>query len=610
MIAFMIFVAVMILQATNARSSYDVEGCFSEFHSIVQKNMLNENSNVACQGFCRGQGLALAATHNGDICQCGITFPAYKNVTDDKCNSQCVTYLKCYSVQECCGGVDSYTVSMVGDIDTTLQVLKRVSSAYLNNNNYRYAMEGHMKNNSRPKQFPPDRHLVDWNAAPNNFNKEGWAQCGANEYMTGIKIGDSGNTGSISFIDAAECSFAYGHISPNRDSITYDQDWNGNPPYNINHPGWAKCKPGYFMHGMKRTSGNQLHNIESARCSKLAAGTGRFRCEVIDVTFDKPGTSSCPDVSFLAGLYRSECDYLHCIEKFFCCEMSGNTYSWDSWVHNPKLNVLVTKADGQLQSCSMRANDTTVLTDSYECHDITTADNMLELEAMKFEIQDETPLNTAQPEPIPGVDPVQCIASPEPYSCNKEFDTAITQSSTFTIGSGFSTSVGISTGVEIDAEFMGSGTKTNFQKEVSSSASFNCESSRTRETSTTDKTSVTVMVPANKQVMMNLMRTTVDVQYRWKGDFKAVGVYNIIWDNGYVYLQDITTAITGDKLNIYGFGTWDYPDTDVIEVLVTDESGNKVVEGCDRPVQQAGETPTPNNCTFDVNTKSEMKEEL
>merc|ERR1719295_1672056 len=132
-----------------------------------------------------------------------------------------------------------------------------------------------------------------------------------------------------------------------------------------------------------------------------------------------------------------------------------------SWMDNPILNVLVAEADGQLQSCSMRAKDTTVLTDSYECHDITTADNMLELEAMKFEIQDETPLNTAQPEPIPGVDPVQCIASPEPYSCNKEFDTAITQSSTFTIGSGFSTSVGISTGVEIDAEFMGSGMITS-----------------------------------------------------------------------------------------------------------------------------------------------------
>ena len=41
----------------------------------------------------------------------------------------------------------------------------------------------------------------------------------------------------------------------------------------------------------------------------------------MSVSLDNKGWSACPEWSYVASVYRSDCDLLHCIEKFRCCRM-------------------------------------------------------------------------------------------------------------------------------------------------------------------------------------------------------------------------------------------------------------------------------------------------
>jgi len=614
-----VIVAVVILQATNGEAEltstpYDVEGCYSEFKLLVTKDMGHENSNFACQKVCRDQGFALAATHDGTSCQCGDIYPTGKEVSDAKCNSPCVTYQDCNSAQECCGGVDSYTVSMVGDIDTTKQVLRRISNEWLNNDGYRTSLMDFLEENCPNEYVTPARSLVDWNTAPNDFNRAGLAACGENEFITGLDRstdpGDQHTTyfGGLHRIERAQCSLSMELTTP--ETECYDQDWNLESPYDMNtDPSWGACKDGYYLSGLYRSDCDNLHCIEWARCCK-PHNSAWGECKVKDVwdELDNSGTTSCDDNYFLIGLWR-DCDYVGCIEKFHCCKMDLTT-STNAWKDDPNFNILTVATDGTLQNCSMRAKDTSASSDSYECQSAANADNKLFLDAKKFEILNQTPLNVAQPEPIPGVDPVTCAVYADINStCTKTFDTTITTSSTFTIGAGFESSVSISNSVEVDAGFMGSGMKTTFQAQVSASTSFNCERSSTTETSTTDSTSVTVSVPEGAKVEIDMKRSTQNLQYKWKGYFEAVGPYYARWLNGCEYLQDISTVLTGDDLLIYAFGSWEYPGTDTLNVIVTDQYGE--VSSCVNAVNHINDTTNSCNANANACSKSEeTKEEL
>jgi len=612
-------VLVVILQAKNGAaqdtstyaSSYEVEGCYSEFIHLLENDMGDDNSNVLCQDVCRGQGFALAATYNGHICECGNIYPTGKEVGDDKCNSKCVSYMECSSVQECCGGADSYTVSMVGDVDIALQVLRRMSNVWVNNEGYRTNMINHMKDNSDVSA--PKRYLKDWNGGDSNFNEAGWSTCGVNEYMTGLdRAAYDKNDDGIYRLEAAQCSLADIKVGYPSNSVCREQDWNGNP--NFNEMGWSRCHTGYFLHGLERSSSEHwLHNIETASCCKPPNAQEKWGdCYEKDVTtaFNDKGTQSCDNNYFLAGLYRDSCHELYCLQRFLCCKMAGPIDDSNSWMENPYFTINTQTADGNLERCSMRAMDITASSDSYKCQDVSN-ENMLDLQATSFEIQDETPLNTEEPSPIPGLLPAVCLPSSGTYQCKKDLTTSITQSSTLTIGTGFQLGVEIGASVEVTSKFFGTGITSSFQSAVSSSTSFNVEGSKTTETTTSESTTVTVEVPPQTQVTINMLRATVNMEYRWKGIFEVIGKYFAVWDNEYEYMQDITTVLTGDDLNTLSFGLWSYPATDVVEVVVTDQYGNEA-EGCESPVGGDGGT---NDCTMDAPRKlasksKDIKEEL
>jgi hypothetical protein len=206
---------------------------------------------------------------------------------------------------------------------------------------------------------------------------------------------------------------------------------------------------------------------------------------------------------------------------------------------------------------------------------------MLALNAVKFNIEDKTPLNVAKPKPIKGFIPVICSAHKTSYRCAKWLTTAVTTSSTLTIGAGLSLGVKVGAAVEVSAGLFGAGTKTTFSAEVSATTSFDVGSSKTKTYTTTDKTDIAIQVPEDTEITINLMRTVQDLEYKWKAIFELLGKYSAKWKNDQEVFQDVTTVLSGSKREMYAFGSWKYPGIDVLRVIITDKYGKEKSSGCE-----------------------------
>ena len=229
------------------------------------------------------------------------------------------------------------------------------------------------------------------------------------------------------------------------------------------------------MIGMYSSNGRQrLGNIEKGRCCRPKSQTDLHYCYVQDVSssFDHRGWSKCKSGFYIRGLWRNDCDRLGCIEKFFCCQMGE--YNGNSWVEKPDLSIKVKDASGQFKHCSMNAMDKSASSDTYQCKSLSDHTIMLSMNALRFDIEDKSPLT----EPIKGFCPVICSAHSAPYKYTKALTTAISTSSSLTIGAGFSLAVKVGASVQVSAGFGGSGTETTFTKEISASSSFTVESNR------------------------------------------------------------------------------------------------------------------------------------
>ena len=133
--------------------------------------------------------------------------------------------------------------------------------------------------------------------------------------------------------------------------------------------------------------------------------------------------------------------------------------------------------------------------------------------------------------------------------------------------------------MEVGAGFLGAGSKATFSQDITQTSSFNVEASGTKTYSTTDKTDVSIEVPANTEITINLLRTVQDLEYKWKAIFELLGKYSVKYVNKQEIFQDVTIVLSGSKTQMYAFGSWSYPDTDVLRVVITDKYGNEI-SGC------------------------------
>ena len=202
----------------------------------------------------------------------------------------------------------------------------------------------------------------------------------------------------------------------------------------------------------------------------------------------------------MAGLYRNSCDKLYCLEEFKCCQMGAYNGWVDLLVEKPDLVIKVKDTSGQLERCSMSTMDKSPSSSTYKCEAISERTDMLELDALKFDIEEKSTLNVAKPGLVEGFRPVICSAHSSPYRCTKWLTIEVSTSSTWSIGAGFSMAVKVGASVKVDAGLLGSGTETTFSTEVTRTSSFNVESSKTKTYSTTNKTDVSIEVPANTEL--------------------------------------------------------------------------------------------------------------
>lgn len=89
---------------------------------------------------------------------------------------------------------------------------------------------------------------------------------------------------------------------------------------------WVTCPTGYFLNGLYRSLGNNLHNIEHGKCCKPVNHPELYKdCynEYVRHEFDKAGWTVCKKTGYyIVGLFRdAHKDWLHNIDYFKCCKM-------------------------------------------------------------------------------------------------------------------------------------------------------------------------------------------------------------------------------------------------------------------------------------------------
>jgi len=412
-----------------------------------------------------------------------------------------------------------------------------------------------------------------------------WSLCEDGKYMTGMWRNDfNPHDERPGRIEYAECRDAPSRLYPaDGDIECYNANWWGS----FDRQGYSGCRVGYYLTGLYVTVVDGtilgLHNIEQGKCCRPRSQEGWGECRHIDVSdsFNDRGWSTCPSDFFLTALYRGHCDRLQCLERFHCCSMGE--LSGSSWINNPVLSVNVRDTSGQLKQCSMNAMDTTPSTSSYECTVLSVQpDDMLVLDTISFDLEDTSSRNVAEPTRIPGFSPTICSARSTPYRCTKWLVATVTQSNSFNIRTGLTTTV------KAGHEVVTGGSppipiKTKFKQEVALGSTFNVESGWRRSTDISDKTDVSIEVPSNTELTINMMKTVQDLEYTWKGVFKLLGTYSAKWADGQEVVQDVTTALSGPNRDMYAFGRWTYPDTTFIRVIITDNNGNETA-GCDHVV--------------------------
>lgn len=150
-----------------------------------------------------------------------------------------------------------------------------------------------------------------------SFDKQGWSTCDTSrQYIRGFYRTGSG-AGKLYNLESANCCTKPSSLSSSR-HCTGGNWW---ASFDKNYS-WNRCPTNYFLTGLYRTSGEQLHNLEQGKCCR-PSGAVHKNCYTQDISksFDKQGWSQCRESYFVTGLYRGSGNNLYQIEYLSCCQM-------------------------------------------------------------------------------------------------------------------------------------------------------------------------------------------------------------------------------------------------------------------------------------------------
>jgi len=105
--------------------------------------------------------------------------------------------------------------------------------------------------------------------------------------------------------------------------------------------GWSVCPTKWLLTGLRTDGGGDaLYNIDLGQCEKPCEGTGTDK-SAIGIThcyhenwwkkFDTKGGKFCRRNYFVAGLFRSHCNSLYCLEMAKCCQVKRSIWTRCQW---------------------------------------------------------------------------------------------------------------------------------------------------------------------------------------------------------------------------------------------------------------------------------------
>lgn len=500
-----IFLEKSSKSSSNELNSKGNVGCFSDFRSLrtISHSSSTHNSNEECALQCALEGYSLSATQGQD-CFCGNSMPdrSVSKLNDSKCNKFCNVHqqnIGCKGAVYCCGGINAYSVRVVGNANVGKAILNRIATRVIADVAIQEVMsEGIL---SPFPSVPFFERGVDFHDRIREGSTNPYKIFG--DKMTFLKFPEAMTT-------AVAC--------------TGENYFTTYPSSSL-----KKCtKISGFRWGTCYSWGDDCTKVDN----RFFINRQRRCCTIIPII---------PDIEIV-------------------------------------INARLPTSNGnQLRQYSMRADDLTPKSDSFKWKVIRSGNMEVKMVGSSLDLEDLTDIDVSPPEKIENFKPIRCTSSELEQTCTKTFTEGYTEVSTLTIGSGFdlSTTVGseISTTVGGDIPFGPSVEATiSLRAELTASASMSTENSKSKEKSITDSTSVTVKLAPGEEAFIDMKRRTQDIVYGWTCTFELEGRFELTNSrNKHIFAL---SSVLGDR-KFYTYGEWTYPDSDIIEVLVTTPKGTK-----------------------------------
>lgn len=154
-----------------------------------------------------------------------------------------------------------------------------------------------------------------------SFDKKGYSTCGSDyKYINGFyRNNPGGSSDPIYRLEEAKCCYEPSTYWSDPTDCQVPDWWTS-----FDRQGWSTCPSGHFLQGLYRNSCDKLYCIEYGKCCKPASHPywwGHCYNQNVWSSFDKKGWSKCKDGYFIAGLYRTSGNNLYNLEEFKCCKM-------------------------------------------------------------------------------------------------------------------------------------------------------------------------------------------------------------------------------------------------------------------------------------------------
>ena len=171
--------------------------------------------------------------------------------------------------------------------------------------------------------------------------------------------------------------------------------------------------------------------------------------------------------------------------------------------------------------------------------------------------------------------------------CNNDYDYEIictkSVSVQYTVSSSYTSSVSINTGVSVSNELsievaagivFSTKTRTAFTSTVTNEFAFSSSTTIEKSESVTHTDEVSVPLPPHSAATIFVTRVKKDVKFNWKAELQVMGPFYADFINWYEYDSAVSKLMADDKVK--AFGTYDYPDEDVIEITVIGNDGTEI----------------------------------